>query len=353
MPRKLLIYRLRILLVISIIWIVFGVLFFENLLRTATDIGIEVRLIPFLIAYGITGFFISSVLIFYLKSAFNHQPLWLTVTLKMLSAGVVFAFIFCVLLILYFFFHPYRGNMQQYIDSVLTKLIFTKTFALLVVDTGLMSLLSIAILEVNDKYGPGLFWSMLKGQYLQPKREDRIFIFLDINESTTIAEQLGHEKYFYMLRRFFSDITHPVLVNDGTIYQYVGDEIVLTWPNTPENKAKSLKFIRNAFYVMERKSSVYNKKYGRVPRFKAGIHAGEVTAGFVGIIKKELIFCGDTVNTTSRICGMCHELNEPFIVSEDFMEGFEKPFGYYLENIGEKEMKGKRATTKLYSLKFD
>ena len=41
-----------------------------------------------------------------------------------------------------------------------------------------------------------------------------------------------------MLRDFFNDITIPVLANDGEIYQYVGDEVLVTWPNTAENKDK-------------------------------------------------------------------------------------------------------------------
>src|SRR5678816_2045085 len=103
-----------------------------------------------------------------------------------------------------------------------------------------------------------------------------------------------------MLRDFFNDVTIPVLANDGEIYQYVGDEVLVSWLNTPENKAKSLKFIRNTFYLLERMSIRYKKRYSHQPKFKAGIHAGEVTAGFVGQVKKELVYSGDTMNTAAR-----------------------------------------------------
>lgn len=73
-----------------------------------------------------------------------------------------------------------------------------------------------------------MFWLMLSGEYHKPKIENRIFIFIDINGSTYIAEASGHEKYFRMLRNFFSDITIPVLANDGEIYQYVGDEVLVS-----------------------------------------------------------------------------------------------------------------------------
>ena len=37
------------------------------------------------------------------------------------------------------------------------------------IDMGLMTLISIVLLEVTDKYGPGMFWLMLSGEYLQAK----------------------------------------------------------------------------------------------------------------------------------------------------------------------------------------
>jgi adenylate cyclase len=270
----------------------------------------------------------------------------------MLMAFVLFFVIAFVLLMIYFFIH-YTKDLNHYFHSFFTKLVYTNTFVSFIIDMGLMTLLSIILLEVTDKYGPGMFWSMLSGEYHKPRIENRIFIFLDINESTTIAEELGHEKYFRMLRDFFSDITLPVLANDGEIYQYVGDEILVTWLNTPENKIKSLKFIRNSYYLLERLAKRYQKKYDRLPKFKAGIHAGEVTAGFVGLIKRELVYCGDTMNTTSRICSMCNELNESFVLSEDFMDDFHQPFGYSIDKIGTLELKGRSEPVKLFSLKLE
>jgi adenylate cyclase len=63
------------------------------------------------------------------------------------------------------------------------------------------------------------------------------------------------------LRNFFNDITVPVLANEGEIYQYAGDEVLLTWPNTPDNKVKCLKFIRNTFFLLERLGPQYEKRF--------------------------------------------------------------------------------------------
>jgi adenylate cyclase len=352
MPRKLLLYRLRSLFTISLVWIVFGIVFFQNLIRPGNDLGIKVSLIQFALTFGIIGFLISAILIFFLKPAYNHQPVWIASLAKLFINLFIFLFISFVLLLIYFVF-MYNGNFNNFINSFFTKIVVTRTFNIFLIDMALMTLVSIAMLEVTDKYGPGMFWSMLIGQYHKPKDENRIFIFLDINEATSIAEDIGHEKYFYMLRRFFRDITLPVMANDGEIYQYVGDEIVLTWPNTPENKIKAVKFIRNTFFLIERQRKNYEKRYGYVPRFKAGIHSGAVTAGFIGIIKRELIYSGDTLNTTARLCSMCHEMDSSYLLSEDFMNDFHQPHGYDIAKIGEIELKGRQQPVIIFSMKFE
>lgn len=352
MPRKLVLYRLRTLLVISLIWVLFSIVFFFNLIRSGNDLGVTVTFYQFALTFGIIGFIITAILIFYLKPAFYHQPVWFAIVIKLVITFFLFFVIGFLLLMIYFFIH-YTKDLNSYFNSFSTKLVYTNTFVSFMIDMGLMTLISIVLLEVTDKYGPGMFWLMLSGQYYKPKIEDRIFIFLDINESTSIAENLGHEKYFRMLRDFFNDITLPVLANDGEIYQYVGDEVLITWFNTPENKIKSLKFIRHTYYLLERLNKRYQKRYNHLPKFKAGVHAGEVTAGFVGLIKKELIYSGDTMNTTARLRSMCNDLNESFILSEDFMQDFHQPHGYLIDKIGMMELKGRAEPVKLFSLKID
>lgn len=336
---------------VSLIWIIFGIVFFVNLMP-GNDLGVHVSLVEFSFVFGIIGFIITASLIFYLKPAFHHLPSWLSISIKMVITIVLFFLIAFLLLMLYYFLH-YTKDLQHYFHSFYTKLVYTNTFTGFIIDMGLMTFLSIILLEVTDKYGPGMFWSMLSGEYHVPKIENRIFIFLDINESTSIAEQLGHEKYFRMLRNFFNDLTLPVMTNEGEIYQYVGDEIVISWLNTPENKIKSLKFIRNTFYLMERLSARYQKRYGKQPKFKAGVHAGEVTAGFIGVIKKDLVYSGDTMNTAARIRSMCNELDESFILSEDFMAEFATPHGYEISKIGTMELRGRSEPVKLFALKFE
>ena len=75
------------------------------------------------------------------------------------------------------------------------------------------------------------------GKYLRPREESRIIVFIDLRNSTPIAEKLGNN-YFEFIRDFIFAF-QPVSWNmmDG-IYQYVGDEIVAWWPSSKANAKK-------------------------------------------------------------------------------------------------------------------
>jgi len=350
--RRILQYRLVVLANISIIWVVFAFLFLYNILLIDRKELKGHSLIIFSLAFAIIGFVVSAALVFYLKTAFRHYPFWISVILKMLLALGLFLLIAVVMLAGYYALGR-SETLNEFADIFYRKVFLSKAFMIFMFDLGVMTLLTIVILEVIDKYGPGGFWGMMRGKYIKPRIENRIFIFLDINNATTIAEQLGHKEYFRLLRDFFAEITIPLLANGGEIYQYVGDEVVLSWRNNPLNKQRCFRFLRQAFFLLKRRETKFMKRYGVAPSFKAGIHSGEVTAGMIGIIKKDLVYSGDTLNTTARIRSKCHELDESFVVSEDFLNEFSTPFAYKVNEIGEMELKGRAEKEKLYSVIFE
>jgi adenylate cyclase len=84
-------------------------------------------------------------------------------------------------------------------------------------------------LQITRLLGKGVLWKFIIGKYHKPREEERIFMFLDMKSSTTIAEQLGHVRFYALLNELFHEISQPVLQTKAEIYQYVGDEVVLTW----------------------------------------------------------------------------------------------------------------------------
>jgi adenylate cyclase len=207
------------------------------------------------------------------------------------------------------------------------------------------------MLQFNTKFGEGNIWKMIGGKYQTPKEEQRIFMFADLNSSTSIAEKLGDEKYHQLLKDFFADITNPILDNKGEIYQYVGDEVVITWKQADgiiHNRCLA------CFFDMQRqigkRKNYYESRYGLVPEFKAGLHCGSVIAGEVGIIKRDITFSGDVLNTTSRIQGKCKEFVAAFIVSEDVLVQLNLAENYSVKLLGSIKLRGKEMDIKLSAI---
>ncbi len=206
-------------------------------------------------------------------------------------------------------------------------------------------------LEIHDKYSPGVFWDILRGKYTQPCIEKKIVMFMDLKDSTPIAELLGHQKYFKFIRDFIHYVSLAIIKKRGTIYQYVGDEIVVSWDASEKNTRRAMESILIARRNLQRHNVMFRRDYGIVPEFRVGIHVGEVTIGEIGVIKKDLAMSGDTMNTTARIRSACNELNQKFIVSEEFMQ-YSALKDFQVKDLGNVELKGKASGLHLFSLQI-
>jgi len=213
-------------------------------------------------------------------------------------------------------------------------------------------LITLITLQVNDKYGPGVFIDFLLGKYFSPRKEERIFMFLDLKSSTTIAEKLGEERYFYFLKDVFRDATSSILITKGEIYQYVGDEIVISWKT---NNGLENSNCVNCFFEVQKalklKATYYKEKYdGIAPEFKAGLHYGYVMAGEIGVIKRDIVFSGDVLNTTARIQAKCNEMGVNILLSDFLVKKLNlNSLSFDLKKMGVMDLKGKELPVTLYT----
>lgn len=216
-----------------------------------------------------------------------------------------------------------------------------------------ISLVSNFMDELHRKLGKDAIYNLIFGKYHQVKQEDRLFLFIDLNHSTDIAEEMGELEYSHFLQDYFYDISEPIARYFGRIYQYVGDEAVVTWP-----LKKGLRFavcVRCFFAIQKqirRYSAQYEKRYGRVPEFKAALHGGNVVVSEVGKYKSEIAYHGDVLNTTARILGKCHELESQLLISDWVHDQVEMPKYLNADPLGSFQLKGKQQEVSLYSVYF-
>jgi len=224
-----------------------------------------------------------------------------------------------------------------------------KTFWSIVIYFVVASLVFSFIKIANEKFGRGVFIKMLLGKYRKPKEEKRIFMFLDLKASTTIAEKLGHYTYSQLIQDCFYDLNTIVRRYDAEIYQYVGDEAVLSW--TYKRGIKRNNALQLYFGFQEKiiaRSNYYQEKYNLTPEFKAGIHGGTLMVTEVGSVKKEIAYHGDVINTTARIQSKCNMLNASVLISETLLEDMKSLDIFETKKIDDLSLKGKAKTINVY-----
>ncbi|HUR30267.1 MAG TPA: adenylate/guanylate cyclase domain-containing protein [Saprospiraceae bacterium] len=218
--------------------------------------------------------------------------------------------------------------------------------------TGIIFSFVIFLSEMSDHLGQSVLKNFLLGKYHKPREEERIFMFLDIKSSTTFAEQLGHVKYFKFLNEYYVDITKAIINTGGEIYQYVGDEVIATW--SLEDGIRNNNCLRCFFMsksIINSHTKKYLKDFDLVPEFKAGLHYGHVSTGRIGVVKKEIVFTGDVLNTTARIQNTCNHYETDLLVSLDLIQKLNLHDKYETNEVGDCKLKGKDKRLKLFTVK--
>lgn len=180
----------------------------------------------------LTIFFISIVIayifIYKLRRIFRGHPLWMSFGLKSL---ILLGSAFIINFIIHYFNHIiiYKETSSVAINDILHYVLHKDWLIQKVLYWIIIFFVTQLFLIINEKYSPGVFLDILLGRYVEPKIEKRIVMFMDLKDSTPIAEKLGHQQYFKFIRDFIYQVSIAIIEFEGTIYQYVGDEIVASW----------------------------------------------------------------------------------------------------------------------------
>lgn len=184
-----------------------------------------------------------------------------------------------------------------------------------------ISLMVGVVTETARLIGGPMLASIVLGTYHRPVREHLIVMFLDLADSTSLAEKLGELRVHNLITRFFFDIDEPINDHGGSVLSYVGDEVIVTWPVTddPARNARCLA----CFFAIDTKiaglSAEYKEEFETVPRFRAGLHSGPVIVSECGGFKRQLAYFGDTMNVSARLCEYCKVCVCNLIVSGDVL----------------------------------
>ena len=320
-----------------------------------TDITLTLPVFLFAsLAILIMGLLVGFIETVILEKRLRHLSLTRKVVYKML---LYLLLIFVVIVITYPIAASIEADLPLSDPEVWQKMLrFMGSLTLLdtMVELAFRVLVSILYASVSEHIGHQVLVDLVTGKYHRPKVENRIFMFLDMKDSTTIAERLGHVEYFQLLQAYYDTMSDPIINSLGEVNEYIGDEVVVTW--TTEKGAENnncLQCFADIKKSLASKTAYFEKHFGIMPDFKAGMHAGEVTTGEIGSLKKEIVYTGDVLNTTARIQGLCKQYQTDLIISDALFQALEQPIAGTSESIGELALKGKVQAVKLHSVSPD
>jgi hypothetical protein len=132
---------------------------------------------------------------------------------------------------------------------------------------------------------------------------------------------------------FYLDLTPAIISTNAEIYRYVGDQIIISWPEgTPVQNSACLRFYFVAQGDLSGKKEQYLLKWGLCPSFKAVIHAGMVIAGEIGDFKSQFVFHGEILHQLTLMEKHCKSMGLDLLLSADYCEIADLPPHYQLEN---------------------
>jgi adenylate cyclase len=242
--------------------------------------------------------------------------------------------------------HSFVEALHAVKDFLRTE-IFLSAFLYLI----LFSVFLNVIKTIYDYLGSQALIGALLGKYSQPTEEDLTFLFIDLQASTSIAERMGHIEYSRFIRTSFQLLTESIQKHNATIYQFVGDEVVLLWPTRIARQTLApVKLYFDFVKEIEMQRKYFSDSFGEVPSFKAAIHSGAVTVTEIETVRKDVVYHGDVLNTCARMLEQCSILKKTLLVSSSISGWLEAHARFSASFVSPMALRGKNEKTNIYAI---
>lgn len=200
----------------------------------------------------------------------------------------------------------------------------------------------LVLMSVSQLLGPGVLADLLIGRYHRPRTEERAVAFIDLKGSTALAEAIGPERFLEAMGRFADAVSEMARDSGGSIYGYVGDEVIVTWDGP---WAVDLTPAAAGLLALKRRlreaGSDWAERFGTAPDFRASLHVGPVVAGEIGDDKRAIVLLGDTMNVGARLEQAARDLGHDLVCSADAARRIGPVLGMELKPLAPVALRGK------------
>jgi adenylate cyclase len=213
--------------------------------------------------------------------------------------------------------------------------------------------LFVFVIRMRDLLGAEVFGNLLIGRYHRPVREQRIFLFIDVRDSTVYAEAHGDLRAQAYLAAIFAALAEPVRRTHGSIDDYIGDMAVITWPFARgAEDARCVACVVEFLHEIALHRETWREHFGQVPTFRAALHGGPVVTAEVGVDRHKISYFGDVPNATGRMETLCRTLNAPMLISSDLLTALPRlPEAATAHPLGEHAVKGRDQPLSVFEIK--
>ena len=202
------------------------------------------------------------------------------------------------------------------------------------------SVVGIVVIRTVHFIGIETLFHLTVGTYHRPVLQEKVLVFIDINNSTGLAERLGAIKTKSMVGKFLFDLSKPITDYGGEIYLYKGDGLIALWDWQEAIKdGKILRALDAMFATIRREQTEYLGQFGVVPSFRIGVHGGEVVVSEQGDTKRAIGVYGSTINIAARMEEAAKAHNISCAISGDVAEAVTDN-GRRLFPIGHEKIRG-------------
>jgi class 3 adenylate cyclase/CheY-like chemotaxis protein len=146
-------------------------------------------------------------------------------------------------------------------------------------------------------------------------KKDITILFSGIRGFTSITEKANSEEIFDLLNKYYTGVTSIIRKNNGFIDKFIGDEIVVLFPDSAENAVVAAGEINQYLEAFNHSQSEQGKLSFKIG---IGIHSGSVTLGTLGGKERmDTTVIGNAVGIAKKIETLTKSFFVPIIISSD------------------------------------
>jgi adenylate cyclase len=216
------------------------------------------------------------------------------------------------------------------------------TFWAATIYSGAFAVVMNLVIVITNLVGRRALLNFITGRYHAPVEENRFVLFVDIAGSTGLAERLGGIGIHRFLDRTFRLLTVAVVDYRGEVLNYVGDEVIVTWPERGGAvDGRPLRCFMAMRDALSRAASQFEREFGASPRIRGSLHFGSVIVGEIGDVKRAIVFNGDVMNTAARLEELSRNVEGGFLASRAAMARFNSAPPFAVRDLGQLPIRGR------------